>query len=464
MKSLNHTTILATKPALAVQKQARRQADRQPPGKWTFFFLLLFTVAVYARPQDIFPSFDALHLPLVLGICSGMAYLGGLLSGISSLYFPRELQIVVLLTLWYLAGIPFAFWSNGSLQVFLQIWVKTLVAFFLLSQTLFSLKRIRSLVWAIILCEFAVSAMTLIERKHAVWDGERLWGFNHGIFGWNYLGIAIAMTIPYLAVLFLSRRSLLRTAVMFGGCLCLMWMLVLTGSRSGPMIVTLSIVLTFFLILRHSSRSRITSFVVALILLMALAEAPQVLWTRLGALWTNSDVTTDQVAASAEESTRARIALLQSAIRYTFEHPLLGLGLGNFMVANGTQSGRASSWAATHNTFIEISSEAGIPALCLFAGLLIIVIRNMSTIGKVWPADPAFLELPFMARATLVSVVCFVFGGLFANLAYDYYVFYAIAIAVGLQRVARKLGSAPSIASEKRTRTAPLYPLAPALR
>jgi O-antigen ligase len=460
MKSLNHTTVLATKPALAVQKQARTQADRKPPGKWTFFFLLLFTVAVYARPQDIFPSLDALHLPLVLGICSVVAYLGGLLSGNSSLYFPRELQIVVLLTLWYMAGIPFAFWRSGSLQVFLQIWVKTLVAFFLLTQSLVTLKRIRWLAWAIILSEFVVTGMTLIERKRAVWDGERLWGFNHGIFGWNYFGIAIAMTIPYLAVLFLSRRSLLRTTLIFGACLCLMWMLVLTGSRSGPMIVTLSIVLTFFLILRRSSRGRITSFVVAVILLMALAEAPQVLWTRLGTLWTNSDVTTDQVAASAEESTRDRTALLQSAIRYTLEHPLLGLGLGNFMVTNGTQSGQASSWAVTHNTFTQISSEAGIPALCFFAGLLVMVIRNMATIGKVLPADPAVRELPLMARATLVSVVSFAFGGLFANLAYDYYVFYSIAIAVGLQVVARSVRDGRPVVVEKRTRTAQLFPLA----
>jgi len=464
MQHANHTQMLTSKPELAVKTLVRTQVDHKPAGKWAFFFLLLFTVAVYARPQDIFPSLDALHLPLVFGCCSSLALLAAVLSGNTSLRFPRELQMVLLLTLWYLAGIPFALWRSGSLQMFSQIWLKTLLAFFLLSQTLVSLKRIRSLVWTIVLSECTVTVITLVDRQHANWRGERLFGFNQGILGWNYFGIGVAMTIPYLAVLFLSRRSLLRTALVFGACLCLMWMLVLTGSRSGLMIVPLSIVLTFFLILRHSSRGRITSFVVAVILLVALAEAPQVLWTRLETLWTNSDVTTDQVAASAEESTRDRTALLQRAVRYTLEHPLLGLGLGNFIVASGTDIGRAQAWHVTHNTFTEVSSEAGIPALCLFTGLLVLVIRSMRTIAKTVPVHPALMELPLMARATIISVVSFAFGGLFANLAYDYYLFYSIAIAVGLRSVAGTLCSAPSTAPEKHKRTAQLFPLAAALR
>jgi len=464
MQHFNHGGSFATKPELGLKRPAQSQSDRKSSGRWTFFFLLLFTVAVYARPQDIFPSLDALHLPLVFGICSGAAFLAAVFSGSTSLYFPRELQIVLFLTLWYLLGIPFAVWKSGSLQMFSQIWLKTLLAFFLLSQTLVSLKRIRFLVWAVILSEFSVTAMTLADRQHANWRGERLFGFNQGILGWNYFGIAVAMTIPYLAVLFLSRRSFVRAALVFGACSSLMWMLVLTGSRSGLIIVTLSIILTFVLILRHSSRGRITSFVVAAILLITLTQAPQVLWTRLETLWTSSDVAANQIAASAEESTQDRTALLQRAVRYTLEHPLLGLGLGNFIVTSGTEVGRASAWHVTHNTFTEVSSEAGIPALCLFAGLLVVAIRNMRRLGNSVPADPRLLELPLMARATLASVVCFAFGGLFANLAYDYYIFYAIAIAVGLQRVARRLYSVPSKAPEKSTRIAQPFPLAPALR
>src|SRR5713101_2825142 len=203
MKYLTDTEVLETGSALAVQVAARTQVASKPGARWTFFFLLLFTVAVYARPQDIFLPLGALHLPLVFGICAGAAYLGALLSGNTSLSLPRELQIVFLLTLWYLAGIPFAVWKSGSLQMFAQVWLKTLFAFFLLTQTLVTLKRIRLLVWAIILSECTVAGMTLIERQHANWQGERLFGFNLGILGWNYLVIAMAMIIPYLAALFL---------------------------------------------------------------------------------------------------------------------------------------------------------------------------------------------------------------------------------------------------------------------
>ncbi|HLQ52051.1 MAG TPA: hypothetical protein VK129_11165, partial [Terriglobales bacterium] len=42
-----------------------------------------------------------------------------------------------------------------------------------------------------------------------------------------------------------------------------------------------------------------------------------------------------------------------------------------------------------------------------------------------------------MARATLASLLSFSFGAFFAHLAYEYYFFYPVAIAVGLQHVAR---------------------------
>jgi len=45
-----------------------------------FFFLLLFTVAIYARTEDIFPSLGQLHLTLAFGLFAILAYLCALLS------------------------------------------------------------------------------------------------------------------------------------------------------------------------------------------------------------------------------------------------------------------------------------------------------------------------------------------------------------------------------------------------
>jgi O-antigen ligase len=156
-------------------------------------------------------------------------------------------------------------------------------------------------------------------------------------------------------------------------------------------------------------------------------------------MWNGPDIYTDQVAASAEESTEDRLAVLSRSIQYTLEHPIFGLGLGNFEVASGNYLGQPSAWMGTHNTFTQISSEAGIPALLLFIGLLATALLNMKRISGAFSKGSEGRELSLMARATLASLLSFVFGAFFAHLAYEYYIFYPVAIAVGTQHAARTM-------------------------
>jgi O-antigen ligase len=408
-------------------------------AKLTFFFLWLFTVAVFARPEDIFPSLAPLHLTFVFGACAGLTYLGALLLGHARLLWTRELKIVLLLTAWYIAGVPFALWRRGSFQGLIDVWLKTLLLFFLLTQTLVTLERIRKLLWAIILSELAVTSLSIVLSSRAIWLGDRMLGLNLGILGWNFLGIAEAVTIPYIAAIFVARRSVLETSVLATALISMTWMLVLTASRSGFLDVVFSTALTSLLVLRGSSRGRIIGVGIALALLVAISLAPHVFWQRLGTVWEGPGTSTNEAAASARQSEEERATLLTQSLKYTLEHPFFGLGLGNFVVANGTDVGQPGAWEGTHNTFTEISSEAGLPALFLFLGLLATALRNIKRIGKTFFNNPEGLELNLMARATLASLLSFAFGALFAHLAYEYYLFYLVAIGVGMQQVARTM-------------------------
>ena len=445
---MNEATLFYADEIVPEQKAPPRPVRAQR-AKLGFLFLWLFTVVVYARPEDIVPALGQLHLTFAFGLCSGLAFLGALLSGKVRVLWSRELQIVLLLTAWYVAGVPFAFWRAGSLQVLTQVWLKTLFIFFLLTQTLVTLERVRRLLWAIILSELFVTSFSIVQSSRVIWVGGRMLGVNLGMLGWNFLGIAAAITIPYIAAIFVLRRSLLATVALAATFFSMLWMVVLTASRGGLLNVVFSIILTSFLILRGSSRGRIVGMGIVVALVLAIGLAPQVFWQRLGTVWNGSDVYADQVAASAQESTEDRVAVLGRSVQYTMEHPLFGLGLGNFEVASGTDLGQSGAWIGTHNTFTQISSEAGIPALLLFAGLLIIASLNMAKISKAFSNKPDQRELNLMARATLVSLLSFAFGAFFAHLGYEYYFFYPVAVAVGLQYVARTQ-KAPSRAPEKK--------------
>jgi O-antigen ligase len=410
---------------------------REQRAKWGFFFLCSFTVAVFARPEDIFPFLGPLHLTFTFGLCAGLAYLGTLLLGDAGILWSAELQIVLLLTGWYIAGVPFAIWRGGSFLILTHVWLKTLTIFFLLTQTLVTLERIRKVLWAIIFSELVVTSLSIVQPSDAMWNGERLRGMNLGILGWNFLGIAAAVTIPYIAALFITERSTLKMGLLATTFLSTTWMLVLTASRSGILDVLFSTGLTSLLVLRGSSRGKLIGVALTLALLVAVSMAPEVFWQRLETLRTSSDISMSPVMASAQESEQDRLSLLTRSIQYTLEHPIFGLGLGNFGVTSGTQLGRPSAWESTHNTFTQISSEAGIPALLLFMGLLIAVLRAIKRVSNRFTQSSGDVELNLMARATVASLLSFAFGAFFANLAYEYYFFYPVAIAVGIQHIAR---------------------------
>src|SRR5437899_939318 len=371
--------------SLSVNK-ANWQQNFVPPqfpeqgAKLTFFFLWLFTVAVFARPEDIFPSLAPLHLTFVFGVCAGLTYLGALLWGHARLLWTRELTIVLLLTAWYIAGVPFALWRRGSLQGLIDVWSKTLLIFLLLTQALVTFDRIRKLLWAIILSELVVTSLSIFLSSRAIWVGDRMSGFNLGILGWNFLGIAEAVTIPYMAAIFVVWRSALKTSLLAAALISMTWMLMLTASRSGFLDVVFSTALTSLLVLRGSPRGRIIGVGIALALLVAISMAPQVFWERLGTIWNGPDASTNGVAASARESEEDRLTVLTRSLEYTLEYPIFGLGVGNFVVTNGTDLGQPGAWEGTHNTFTEISSEAGVPALFLFLALLVTALRNIKRI------------------------------------------------------------------------------------
>ena len=413
------------------------QVHGQRASTTSFFFLCLFTIAIYARPEDLVHSVSQLHLTFILGLCAGLAYLAAVLSGGVRLLWSRELLFVLLLTGWYIAGLPFAMWKSGSLHVLTGVWLKTLFAFFLLTQTLVTVARIRKLLWIIIISELITTSVPIVLPSRAIWMGERLLGISQGIFGWNFVGIAAALTIPYLATMFLVQRSILARALLIATFVSMSWMLVLTASRSGLFNVVFSVGATFLFVLRDSSRGRLVGIAIALVLLIAISFAPQVLWQRLDTVWDASGVPTSAVAASAAESENDRLAVLKRSIQDTLENPIFGLGLGNFEIARGAELGGSDAWIGTHNTFTQISSEAGIPALLLFVGLLVTAVIHLKQLDRALSGSPQRMEAQLMSRATLVSLLSFAFGAFFAHLGYDYYFFYPLAIAVGLQRDAR---------------------------
>jgi O-antigen ligase len=198
--------------------------------------------------------------------------------------------------------------------------------------------------------------------------------------------------------------------------------------------VIFSILLTCWFVLRDTTRGKIIGAAIVLALLVTAALAPAIFWNRMSTLSGND--ASNQVEASAAASTDQRRDVLSRSIDYTFQHPVFGLGLGNFGVATAGDYGGSDAWVASHNTYTEISSEAGIPALVLFLALLITSVVSMRRASRDSTDDPKDFEVSLMARATLVSTLSLIFGIMFANITYEYFLYVCpIAIGVAVHRI-----------------------------
>ncbi|HUN62521.1 MAG TPA: O-antigen ligase family protein [Candidatus Sulfotelmatobacter sp.] len=410
-------------------------ALEQPELNLTYILVWLFVFEAFVRVEDILPIVESLHVVLLLAIAGTLAYLGSLVAGKLRFQWSPELGLVLLLSAWFAAGIPFAFWKSGSLHLLVGDWLRTVLFFFLLTQTLTTVGRVRKIIWAVLLSMLLANAASLLMQGNpAYYDaGGRFTGINKALLGWNFLGITLSATLPFIAYLYVASRSVLRILLLFAVLGSSLWMLVLTASRGGVLGIAFSLMLSWWFLIRGSSRSLQLTVVVGLCLVVAVAKAPPIFWERL--LAGSSTTQWNENSASAADSTQERERLLEDSIGDTLRHPMFGLGIGNFSAYHGTL-GQSEGWLGPHNTFTQISAEAGVPALLIFLCLMGVMIRHMKQVSDGLKDKPEHSELRLLAHATLASALAFVFAGFFAHLAYAYLVYYIIAIGAAIRTLA----------------------------
>ncbi len=436
------TGTLATKnagsPAGASAVRSARAAapaeETQAPGGLVFNLLLLFTFILLARPQDLIEKLQPIPIAQIVGFAAIGLYVVQAFTGKIRWRFTIELKLMLGMTVWFSLGVPFSIWRSNSLNILTDNWLKTSIIFLLLTQTMTNLSRVRKLLWVIFLSGLCATGLSL-ALGNPVAEEERFMGVTRGFFSGNYLGIAAAVTLPYMAAMLVHARSFLRVALLLSSFGTMIFMVVLTASRGNIVSIIISLILVWAMVLRNSLRARLIGALFAIGLVAAITFAPGIFWNRVKTLWESESYATSnlRVAQSAEGSEYQRKALLQRSIRYTFENPLFGVGLGNFEIASGAETGDAQEWKGTHNTFTQVSSEAGIPAFLLFVGLLFAVIGKMRRVSQITAGKPELAQIHSLADATMVSIYAFTIGGFFAHLAYAYYVYYLAAIGVGLQ-------------------------------
>ncbi len=137
-----------------------------------------------------------------------------------------------------------------------------------------------------------------------------------------------------------------------------------------------------------------------------------------------------------------REELFKTSLRYTLSHPLLGVGPDQFATAVSQDAARDSQqmpWLGTHNTYTQVSSECGIPALIFYVAVIGICLRSNLRLYRRTRDRPAHRELAGLSRCLLAGTLVFAISAFFFHMAYSAYLPSLAGFTVALQFAAAPL-------------------------
>lgn len=402
--------------------------------------LVLFTMLLYVRLQDLFPDFFAdLQVMKIIGIPAVIIYIFAKLNHDGRLsIWTRELQLLLFIYLLGWVFMPIAVVPDRSYTTLTEDFLKVLIIFIMMINLINRLDRLQLLVQGVVLCGVLLSygAIRSYLNGEFVKDATRIEGMVGGIFGNpNDLATALDLLIPLAIVLALTRTGLwciinaLSVGVM--GVAVLM-----TYSRGGFLGLATSCGL---LIMRLGRQSRAkTAGLVGLAMIILLLAMPSGYGGRLSTIFNNNE----DVTGSAQE----RKLILRQAVNLAIRHPLIGIGMSNFPIYSIRER-------VAHNSYAEIAAELGWLGFAAYLALIIGAVKSCRRIEEATrpPEEPEPRdakrpagrgrdasrpsEIYYWSVGLEATLVAYIVCSFFTSIEYQWYLYYPLAYVVALRRI-----------------------------
>lgn len=399
---------------------------------YPFGGLLALEFLTFGRPQDDRPNVEVLHIPLIIvvsvvvGLLPRLGTYGpGLISGVRRIWIMLALYGLLLASA-LVNG--WTFLSRNRLYDFGTIVFLCLATFALIT----SVKRFQYFVLMLLACG-AYVAQRFIRDPGNIFEqigGEHFeraaLARGNGSFGnSNFLALLMGLTMLMALALLSAYRKWWQRAPLVALIGAAGYVFFRANSRGASMGLALGLLCMWFM-----SKNKVRSSLIALVIVAVIAvSAPPAYWARLSTISNYQD----------DASATLRLQLWDQAWDLTAKNPILGIGPDNFI---------AYSFNSQHDAYLQVASEAGIPALMLYVAWLFSGLwsafqaRQASTPKR---GNDAYLcAVSSGVFCCLVAIVIqgFTTGFAFREFVYGYVVFSFIA-----QRLAQKLSKTSEVAA-----------------
>lgn len=428
-------------------------------------FLLWTNAPVVAAHSHGAPSAVALAIPLLLAL----PLMARIWRGERALVMtPGVVWMLLLLLVLAITTITSAT-TSASLHQIENFIIEGLIVYVLVVNVVRTPVALERALWAIVAAAAWLSALTVFQAvtgrssqpmlgfaglDHSFLSGHGSSPRSNGpVDDPNYYAQLLLPPIAF-AVMFARRAVTRRLRLFAAGCGLLITLgVVFTYSRGGA--IALAAIVLAYLLFGYLRAGHVAALVLcAVAILVAVPEYG----SRLASLGGLSGAGA-QVGASgaADESALARATENKAAMLAFADHPLVGVGPGNFpdtyqyyaqkignavhQAAKTASAGEAAGEAparAAHSLPLGIAADQGVIGLLVFAAFVLVTFAELLAARRRCRSRP---RLEGMATALFVGLLGYLVAGAFLSLAFERYLWLLIALAgaaIGILRHERK--------------------------
>ena len=384
-----------------------------------FAILLCFLFMIFSRTFDLF--LVGFHIP---GIAERLMAVVVIVSGSYWRAFQNSIgKRLLWFTGWMVLGVPFSVWRSGSLFVLTGSWWPSILVFAAVAGLTLDFQQYQR---SVLVVGLAILILSLFCLHYGNQESGRLYMGDRSRFANpNEMAQALLIGIPFWIALGKRTSSPITKLFVAVVLLLMVYIISKTGSRGA----LISFAVLYLVLIYHASVIGKAGLLLAgsLSLCAAIALLPSTLKDRYKTLFSQDkpeiqEPYEDYMLVSAESSTESREHLFHQSLILAAKHPIFGVGVEQFSVAEDAlahaQGKRKGSWMGTHNTYMQVACETGVPGLFFFLSVLLLSLKKTHGLYTSTKDRPDLKDISAQAEALFLSLLCLAITDIFIHTAY----------------------------------------------
>ncbi|MEE4311339.1 MAG: O-antigen ligase family protein [candidate division KSB1 bacterium] len=301
----------------------------------------------------------------------------------------------------------------------LMNYLKSMILYFLVIHLIDTPRLLRYAFWVIVIAAGVTAVYGMSTFMSDPFMSSRVSSFREDP---NNLAIVLVTAVPISVSLIKTEKRLISKIILAAIGMAILITINLTYSRGG--MLALGVVLMALLYNERKNKVFAVISVIVLIIVVYLFVEKLSHYQKLLRL-----VTEDQ-------SFIQRYRLYRGGIRMFLDHPVFGVGLGNFIVWSTRYTGLIMALYA-HNIFLHIGAETGIGGLLAYIFIFYLAWRSVKKAGTVAMEknNPVLLNYAFGIK---VSLLGFTIAGLFLSQHFNKALWVILGLCIAIEVICGK--------------------------